>query len=189
MLTTLLLLGIAVLLIAAASIGIFLLLKYPKVFAGDSRREERHVPFHHTIFSTIKNKSFSTTGNKIVLFAGSFILALLATPIYIGIIAGSHGKTFSLKTAIYFAGILYETAPLTTLFFPFGLSSYIPGDYEWHLFELALAWAAYLVISISGIRIKQRRLSMLIYFIFIAILVLNVVGCEPALGKALSGID
>ncbi len=128
---------------------------------------------------------------RLWLFVGTFVIGLLLAALRVGLIFGWQPGFFSLMTVLQTAGILITTSlfyPLPLLLFPLGLKIYFPDDLLPKLL-LFSAWTFYLVTSLLGILVKRRGFVLVMYSMFVILLILNIIGCGPAVMEALAGLD
>jgi hypothetical protein len=113
---------------------------------------------------------FSRRSYKFLLFLLSYMFAVLAV-LMIFSIRGDDiqpgGAALIPASYIFPVGFVYL------------LHSLFPNS-EVHNLGFYIGWLAYLFITICAIAIQNRRTARILYFVFVALLFLNIYGCTIA---------
>ena len=112
---------------------------------------------------------FSKRGYKLLLFVASYILAVLALLLIFSIQGDNIQSGASLIPGLYVfpVGFVY----VLQILFP---------NSEIHNLGFYIGWTTYLIITICAVVIRNRRISRILYFIFVLLLILNIYGCTSA---------
>src|SRR5262249_16471817 len=157
----------------AGLIGILLLWRRSDVSSTNGEPSPRGI---------LKYVNFDNRINTFNIFAATFILALLSTPIYIGITLlwkEIHKESFLLEIIpvylIYFPSVFYVGGPISVALFPSGLDAYLPDTVSYSY--ISLGWGIYIGTPILAILVKQKWFSTLLFIFFIIVLIVNIAGC------------
>ena len=111
---------------------------------------------------TFPENVFTHRGPKLLLFVVSYILAV-ATVL---IISNPH-ELDRLDIRIFFIALV---------FFPtgFGWPIFITSDPGT---STIIGWIIYVIMTVSAIATTNSRIAKILYFIFVFLLILNIIGC------------
>lgn len=120
--------------------------------------------------------------DQFIILLITLVVALLATDLYVGY----------LYMAPFPALVLIMFAPISVPMFPSGLIAFFKRGHESSAFmsiSLIALWAPYLVIFLTGTLIKNRMVFIFIYLCFIALLLMNIIGCGQVAPEMMSGYN
>lgn len=127
----------------------------------------------------------TTKAGRFAILAVTFVIALLLTPLAVG-------ASYGLFDIYYMYMVLILFSPVSLPMFPGGLMAVLTNTYDPYVVYNSspfTGWFIYFVTLILGVFMKKRSLFMFVYFVFISLLIMNIVGCAKTTPEFLSGIN